>query len=222
MNDGTLGMGIGTFVRHRLGRLEIPAAKLYRSVFINLPKLAEHVAPLKPRRILEVGCGDGSFAQELLRVLPEATYLGIDIAPTAGRLFRGDPDRAEFRTMTVQDFHAERPQPFDLVALVDVVHHVPLAIREEVLRCSAELVAPGGVLIVKEFERNRGPYYYLTYGADRYVTGDRGVSFMTVPQLRTMVGGLDGFTEEAEWRVPPARNNILLTLRRQPVRQPAS
>lgn len=100
-------MGIGTAVRHRLGRFEVPAAEAYRAAFINLDHLSNEVAatwaaaqPQAPRRILEIGCGDGSFGQRLTAAFPQATYLGIDPAPTAGRLYRGRRDGAEFRVMT--------------------------------------------------------------------------------------------------------------------------
>jgi 2-polyprenyl-6-hydroxyphenyl methylase/3-demethylubiquinone-9 3-methyltransferase len=43
-------MGIGTYVRHRLGRLEIPAANLYRSVFINLRMLARQIGAITTPR----------------------------------------------------------------------------------------------------------------------------------------------------------------------------
>jgi 2-polyprenyl-3-methyl-5-hydroxy-6-metoxy-1,4-benzoquinol methylase len=211
-------MGMGTFVRHRLGRFEIPAANLYRSAFISLRSLAEQIAAVAPAgRILEVGCGDGCLAQQLSRVYPEASYLGVDVAPTAGRLYRGDPGWAQFRTMAVQDLLAEQPEPFDLVLLVDVIHHVPPEIRDEVLCCSAELVREGGHLMVKEFERNHGPYYHLTYAADRYITGDKGVRFMTMPELRSMIDNtrLIGFGSPRGCRVRPAHNNILVDIRRE-------
>ena len=211
-------MGMGTYVRHRLGRFEIPAANLYRSVFINLHSLADQIAEVAPaKRILEVGCGDGSLAQQLSNVYPDANYLGIDVAPTAGRLYRGDPDWAEFRTVSVQELVAEDPEPYDLVLLVDVIHHVAVPIRDEVLSCSAALVREGGHLMVKEFERNRGPYYRLTYAADRYITGDKGVRFLTLPELRVMVDNTRrmGFAPPRGCRVRPAHNNVLLDLHRE-------
>jgi 2-polyprenyl-6-hydroxyphenyl methylase/3-demethylubiquinone-9 3-methyltransferase len=204
-------------VRHRLGPLEIPATELYRSAFINIGYLARQLAQTIPaKRILEVGCGDGSLAQKLNEAYPDASYVGIDIAASAGRLYRGDPTWAEFRTITVQELAAERPEPFDLVLLVDVIHHVSVGIRSEVLRASAELVRPGGHLAVKEFERNRGPYYHVTFAADRYLTGDRGVKFLTMPELRAMMASTRqwGFGEPAVSRIRPARNNVLFAARR--------
>jgi 2-polyprenyl-3-methyl-5-hydroxy-6-metoxy-1,4-benzoquinol methylase len=210
-------MGLGASLRRRLGRFEIPIANLYRGAFVNLGALATRISRVAPaQRILEVGCGDGFLAQELVGVYPDARYLGIDVVDTAGRLYRGDPAWASFRTVTVQDLHAEAPEPFDLVVFADVIHHVPLRIRGEVLRAAAELVRPGGHLVVKEFERNRGPYYHVTFVADRYVTGDRTVRFMTMPQLRELIGRTReyGFADPTMFRVGPARNNVVFALRR--------
>lgn len=210
-------MGIGTWVRRRLGPLEIPATDAYRRAFIDIGSLAHDLAEVAPaKRILEVGCGDGSLAQRLSQTYPDASYLGIDIAPTAGRLYRGKPGWAEFRVVTVQELLAERPEPFDLVLLVDVIHHVDTGLRPEVLRAAADLVRPGGYLAIKEIERTRGPYYRLVYVADRYITGDR-VRFHTLPELRTMMAGTRqwGFGEAVESRVRPARLNVLYVARRQ-------
>ncbi len=211
-------MGIGTWVRRRLGPLEIPATDLYRSAFINIGALARQLADTIPaKRILEVGCGDGSLAQKLSETYPDASYVGIDIAASAGRLYRGKPGWADFRTITVQEFAEEKPEPFDLVLLVDVIHHVSVDIRSEVLRCAADLVRPGGYLAVKEFERNRGPYYRVTFVADRYITGDKGVKFLTMPELRAMMATTRewGFGEPVVSRVRPASNNVLFAARRE-------
>lgn len=216
-------MGIGTSIRHRLGPWEVPAASLYRSVFIRLEDLATTLASLAPaRRILEIGCGDGALADHLLAVYPEAAYLGIDIAPGPGRLFQGDRSRSTFRSVATGDLLAEGPDTFDLVVVVDVVHHVPVPQRDRLLRDAAELTAPGGVVAVKEWERGRNVAHAITYAADRYVSGDTGVDFPGLDELRrTVASGLPGFELVCETRIPPHRNNVLLTLRRSPERSRA-
>jgi 2-polyprenyl-6-hydroxyphenyl methylase/3-demethylubiquinone-9 3-methyltransferase len=210
-------MELGPALRHRLGRFEIPMANMYRGAFLNLATLAAHLARTAPaQRILEVGSGDGLMAQRLFEVYPTARYVGIDVVETAGRLYRGDPEWATFQNITVQDLHAQAPQPFDLVLIADVMHHVPLEIRTQVLACAAELVRPGGHLVVKEFERNRGPYYYLTFAADRYLSGDRTVRFMTMTELHALVGSTQrlGFEPPTVTRIGPARNNVVFATRR--------
>ena len=209
-------MGIGTFVRHRLGRLEVPAAELYRACFINLDHLGTRIAALgDPKRILEVGCGDGALAQRLTTVHPAAEYLGIDPAPTAGRLYRGDPARAEFRRQDIDTLAASQPDPFDLVVIVDVLHHIPAVVRPTVLRHAARLTAPDGLLLIKEWASDRPVFGRLAYWADRYVTGDRDVDFMTEGQLaRLLSDTLPAFTRTVHRPIPPWRENILFTLER--------
>jgi 2-polyprenyl-3-methyl-5-hydroxy-6-metoxy-1,4-benzoquinol methylase len=209
-------VGIGSAVRHRLGRWEIPAAEAYRNAFINLDDLATTVASLtRPKRILEIGCGDGSFGQRLCAAFPDAEYLGIDIAPNPGRLFRGDAQRAQFRTVSATDLLAEAPAPFDLVVFVDVLHHIPEAGRAPILAEAAAMTAPDGMIAIKEWERGRGLSHLAVYHLDKYVTGDRDVRFPSLSELRSLVaGGLPGFAVACEARIPPRRNNVLFALRR--------
>jgi 2-polyprenyl-6-hydroxyphenyl methylase/3-demethylubiquinone-9 3-methyltransferase len=209
-------VGIGTAVRHRLGRWEIPAAEAYRNRFINLDDLATTLASLtSAKRILEIGCGDGAFGQRLCQVFPDAEYLGIDISPVAGRLYRGDPARAQFRSMLSSDLVAEGPPPFDLVAIVDVVHHVPEPLRVPILGDAVALLAPGGMIAVKDWERGTGLAHLAAFTADRYVTGDKNVRFPSREELRATVdAGLPGFEVVCETRIPPRRNNVLYAMRR--------
>ncbi|MFY1631958.1 methyltransferase domain-containing protein [Solwaraspora sp. WMMB335] len=209
-------MGFGTIVRHRLGRLEIPAAELYRALFISLDRLGRQIAGLSdPKRILEIGCGDGALAQRLTTVYPAAEYLGIDPAPTAGRLYRGDPARAQFRCQDTAALVAQQPDPFDLVVVVDVLHHVRATERPALLRHAAGLTAVDGLLLVKEWARDRPVAGRLAYWADRYVTGDREVDFLTEAQLLALLHEqLPQFGVTRHRPVPPWRENILFTLGR--------
>jgi SAM-dependent methyltransferase len=209
-------VGIGTAIRHRMGRWEIPAAELYRSCFINLDAFADQLSRLAmPQRILEVGCGDGALAQRLVGTYPEAEYLGIDVAASAGRLYRGEPSRAVFRTITSAQLRAENPQPFDMVIMVDVLHHIPPALRAGVLADVAALTAPAGCFVVKEWASDRPFFGKLGYWADHYVTGDKDVDFMTRDQLRALLAQkLPDFEVVASSTVRPWRENVLLLLTR--------
>lgn len=209
-------MGFGTAVRHRLGRWEAPASELYRSAFINLDDLAASLASLGPaKRILEIGCGEGAMAERLCQVYPDAEYLGIDISGQPGRMFQGDRSRATFRTMSSTELLAESPGTFDLVTIVDVVHHVSDDLRPQVLRDAAALTAPDGLLAVKEWEQGRGIAHLIAYTADRYVSGDAEVRFMPSAELRELVASaLPDFRLVCESRIPPRRNNLLLAMRR--------
>jgi 2-polyprenyl-6-hydroxyphenyl methylase/3-demethylubiquinone-9 3-methyltransferase len=185
-------------------------------VFINLDDLADTLASLGPaKRILEIGCGDGSMADRLCAVFPQAEYVGIDVAPEPGRRFTGDRSRAEFRSILSSELAAEQPEPFDLVVVVDVLHHVLDGDRAALLGDAASLTRPGGIVAVKDWERDRSAAHALCYGADRYVSGDTTVRFMAGDELRDLVqSSLVGCEPLLEARVPPRRNNVLIALRR--------
>jgi 2-polyprenyl-6-hydroxyphenyl methylase/3-demethylubiquinone-9 3-methyltransferase len=205
---------IGPAVRTRLGRFEIPAADAYRAAFINLDAAAQVLASVAPaRRILEVGCGDGSFGQRLLEKYPGAEYVGIDIAAEPGRLFRGDPSRVTFRSIDSASYLAEGPEPFDLVVMVDVVHHIPLGLRDQVMREVRELTAPGGRYAVKEWDPIRGPVHAACWALDRYVTGD-DIKHIRSEDLTPWLLGLLGDRLVLDARVPPHRNNYLVAFQR--------
>ena len=204
----------GALVRRILPEhLERTVADAYRDAFVNLDDLARTIGSLgRFRRIIEVGCGEGALSSRLVRTT-EARILGIDIAPNPGRGYTGDRAQATFRSQRVEDLLAEGATA-DLVVLSDVIHHVPVAERPAFLRSCRRLLAPGGLLVVKEWERRGNVFHALAYGSDRYVSGDRTVSFLTRDELLALLTEADdGLSVVCEARIPPRRNNLLVGLR---------
>ncbi len=211
-------MPLGSKVRKSLGRWEPLAIQMYRDRFIDLAALAVTIASVAPcaKRVLEIGCGDGAMAAALRRSLPECEILGIDPgAPSPGRLYDGNRQGVVFRAISTSEVSAEEQEPFDLVVLCDVVHHVADEERQQILLDASRLVAPGGTVAIKEWERQSGLGYYAAYGADRWVSGDATVRFMWRPELQDMLdAAMPGWITTCEARIPPRRANLLLTLRR--------
>jgi 2-polyprenyl-6-hydroxyphenyl methylase/3-demethylubiquinone-9 3-methyltransferase len=211
-------MPVGTVVRRALGRFEPAAIRAYRGAFIDLAELAVTIASVVPdtRRVLEIGCGDGAMAAAQRRALPDAAILGVDPGVAEpGRMFDADRDGVEFGKATSSELLADGAGRFDLVVLVDVLHHVADGQREQVLRDAAALTAPGGVVAVKEWDRRGGVGTVVAYVADRYVSGDSTVRFMPRAELDGLVAGaMPGWRTVCECRVPPRKANLLLMLRR--------
>lgn len=209
-------MPIGPALRERLGRFEQPATDLYRGFFISLDDLAVTLASVSDATsILEIGCGAGHLSNRLLERFPEASLVGADICEAPGDKCTGFPGRTEFVRALSTELVAERAGQFDLVVICDVVHHVPAEQREELLRSALDLCKPGGLVAVKDWERENRPAHAITYFADRYISGDKGVAFMTYDEQRDLVlGALPEAELVLEARVPPRRNNVLLVLRK--------
>ncbi|HEY7927407.1 MAG TPA: class I SAM-dependent methyltransferase [Candidatus Dormibacteraeota bacterium] len=209
-------MSIGSAVRTRLGRFETPAAEAYRALFINLDDLADTVARLIPRatRVLEIGCGDGAVADRICRVYRDVEYVGIDVSPNPGRRYTGDRVRATFRSMTSSQLRASAPAPFDLVLIVDVLHHVPAEPdRVRIVADAAAMITPGGTVLVKEWERSRQLSYLLGATCDRFVSGDRAARFMNRDQLTALIAaGAPDLAVVHNASVRPWRCNALTLL----------
>jgi 2-polyprenyl-3-methyl-5-hydroxy-6-metoxy-1,4-benzoquinol methylase len=207
---------IGTAIRHRLGPLEPIVSESYRRRFINLDDLVRTIVSIAdPRRIVEVGCGDGAVAQRLCEAFDQATYVGLDIAPNPGRLFDGDRGRAEFRSELSSELVARAPEPFDLVMLVDVFHHLTGPQRIPTVRDLDHLCAPGGVIVIKDWARSASVGHLACYVSDRYVSGDETVRYASRTELLdTIAEAIPDARLICEPRVPPRRNNILFALRK--------
>jgi SAM-dependent methyltransferase len=205
-------MRVGPAVRRLFGPLEPRVADAYRSYFIDLDDLARTLSRLPSvSSVLEVGAGDGFFATRLCARLPSARYIGVDIADEPGRLFAGDRSRVQFHSRELDDLPAT--DQFDLVAFVDVLHHVPLALRVDLLGEAASRLRPGGFLAVKDWTRSYSLAHALCVASDRYITGDRGVSFFSYDGILDLLErAVPDSSICLEARIPPHRNNILIVL----------
>ena len=165
-------------------------------------------------RILEVGVGDGLVAQHISECCPESSMLGIDVCVQPGRMFTGDSDRVSFRRQSVHELLLEEPEPFDLVLLLDVLHHVPESERDAIVEACGRLTAPGGHFVVKESCRVFSPAYPFFVLADRWIGGDWGVSFLTEAEVEQLVvGTIDGAIPIARHRIQPWGVNVLTAFR---------
>ena len=83
-------------------------------------------AGLEPRRVVEIGCGDGSLLLELAQVWPAATFDGFEISPPAIEIARsrGIPRAGRLETYDGSRVPAE-DKAYDLAVLSHVLEHVP-------------------------------------------------------------------------------------------------
>jgi 2-polyprenyl-3-methyl-5-hydroxy-6-metoxy-1,4-benzoquinol methylase len=107
------------------------------------------------RRVLEIGCGTGLllFLLHWRGLLREGVGLDINAAAIAGaqRVARAGNLPIEFhRSTTLHDWPAEQ---FDVVLMVDVLHHVPRAWRRQTIEAALARVAAGGLFIYKDMCR---------------------------------------------------------------------
>ena len=209
-------MPLGPTIRAMFGRHERRIADLYRALFMDLDDFAGKIGGWAPgaRRILEVGCGEGAVTEKLAAAFPDATILAIDITPRAGRLYRGRAEGVEFRTATVQDVARDNPGQFDLVVMSDVVHHIPLALRGEIVDSIAQAMTRDARFILKDWNRTTSPIHWLCHAGDRWLTGDRVIHIRPAEAKQLVTGRVPALRAVAEGGIRPWRNNYALVFAR--------
>ncbi len=154
--------------------------------------------------------------ERLARIFPDSTLTAIDGCRHPGRLYRGDRSRVRFLQVSSSELRRAETHEYQLVVIADVLHHVPRAEWPEFLRSASDMVASGGIIILKDWIREPTPPYLMGYCADRFITGDR-VNFAGDHELRRVACGAFGSDSiRAEFRVPPWHCNLALVI--QPTR----
>lgn len=106
---------------------------------------------VRPRRILDLGCGTGSQTLMLKRAFPQAQTIGLDLSPYM--LFMGEY-KARNAGLEIGWRHGSAEntgfgdRSFDLIALALVFHETPTEISQAILCECYRLLSPGGEVIV--------------------------------------------------------------------------
>lgn len=118
--------------------------------------------PKPPLRVLDIGCGNARLARFLHDAGFDLSYLGVDAdaALLALARRRWTAELGARCELTQQNFlRTDRPGsalpagPFDLIAVMGVLHHVPgRDWRLALLRAAAERLAPGGRLALAAWQ----------------------------------------------------------------------
>ncbi len=126
--------------------------------------------PLEGLRLLDIGCGGGLVAEPMRRL--GASVTGIDASTrnikTALIHAKASGLDIDYRDSTVEMLVAAGETPFDAVLNLEVVEHVADPVF--FLKTSADLVAPGGMMIVATINRTFKAFALAKVGAE-YILG---------------------------------------------------
>ncbi len=106
---------------------------------------------VKPRRIIDLGCGTGSTTLMLKQAFPEAEVVGLDLSPYM--LVVADM-KAQKAGLNIQWLHSKAESvafpdaSFDLVAASFLFHETPPAVSRAILRESFRLLKVGGQVAI--------------------------------------------------------------------------
>ncbi len=149
------------------------------------PRLAgeamlREVVPEAPRRVLDLGCGDGSLAAVVLDTRETVTdVVAVDASPPmldeARARFAGDA------RVTVQEWDLNQPirgfGKFDMIVSGFAIHHLVDGRKRELFSEVADQLRPGGVFANLEVVRSATPELHATFrtaiGRERDDPADR-------------------------------------------------
>lgn len=100
-------------------------------------------------RILEYGCGIGRNIPFLQQAFPSAVVMGSDISGASLDIARRDNVGIEF---FLEEDNVEPNGLFDLIFVAGVFHHIPVAVRVEVVKKLYKRLTSEGLLFI--FEHN--------------------------------------------------------------------
>lgn len=125
------------------------------------------LAPLKGRRVLDVGCGGGVLSDAMAR--RGAKVLGVDLAAKALKVaqlhaLEAGTDSVEYREVSAEALATELPGAFDTVTCMEMLEHVPDP--SAIVSACAALVKPGGWAFFSTLNRNPKAFLLAIVGAE--------------------------------------------------------
>ena len=119
-------------------------------------KLFDQAGVQPQHRILDIGCGTGTFAVAIKSWLPNADVVGLDPDPKAVARGRRKADRAAVSIRFDEGFANAMPYPdasFDRVFSSLMFHHLPHDAKLPTLQEISRVLKPGGSLHLLDFEQ---------------------------------------------------------------------
>ncbi len=120
--------------------------------------------PLKGRRVIDIGCGDGALARLMTR--EGARVTGVDNNPA--QLAKARATEAAGDESYVMAPGEKLPFPdgaFDAAVIFNALHHIPVEVLDAALAEAARVLAPGGILYIAE-PLAQGPNFELSQPVD--------------------------------------------------------
>ena len=161
-----------TMAKRNLPHKDIsPAAlsKIARTLYKNISSLSAtlqiwrpYVCPLGPiieavpvgAKVLDIGCGGGLFLGLLAHFDNKIEGVGFDASSKAiavARIMAEHHPAISRLKFLQQDIDKNWPDgPFDVISMIDVLHHVPLNAQLDVFRKAVAHVKPGGMFLFKD------------------------------------------------------------------------
>lgn len=146
-----------------------------------------------PLRVLDVGCGQGTYLLELARALPRAVGLGIDPTPGVAEAARANVASVGSRVRIEEATLADVSEKFDVVLINQIFHVVGVEASLEMLVQARSRLVPGGHIFIQEIVAHDADPGSTLFGFNMRMLFVNGTVF-ELEELMRMVAGAN-FTD---------------------------
>lgn len=189
-----------------------PAQSFLKHSLVPLSLISERLA--KDAIVLDLGCGEGILTNSLAERRPDCRFIGIDL--DASRLALAQRHARPNSVFHVGDIFAlDLPDKADAAILNDVVHHHEFAKQGVLLHKVLSNLKPGGLLILKEVDRNDRLDLKATTFFDSRLYPDDTLCFRTLDDWKSLLHRLGVTSIDDAWfpHPWPASRTLLFVTR---------
>jgi 2-polyprenyl-3-methyl-5-hydroxy-6-metoxy-1,4-benzoquinol methylase len=190
-------MSVGLAARWLLGnKLFNIIGPFYRSLFVDLEKVADLMCTIMPKgsHVIDIGGGDGNLLNYMLTMRGDITAVMLDINTDIGNfIFEDYRDRVKLLPgTTIKQFANMTVKLPDFIIVSDVVHHIPQAARAGFFTDIYNLMLKSNaLLLIKDVEPGH-IISRLGYLSDRHISGDKNVSLISKAELCSLLENVFG------------------------------
>jgi 1-acyl-sn-glycerol-3-phosphate acyltransferase len=174
-----------------------PVVEWYLRIKLRMEHNYRMFNRLVPRRavITDIGCGYGFLAYMLASLSEERTVTGVDYdedkIETANHCFSRN-SRLQFVAANAVEYPL---QPGDVFILSDMLHYLTPEAQQQLLLQCAEKLLPGGIIIIRDADRNMDREHQLTRLTEffstrllRFNKTDNGLHFLSDRDIHRFAG----------------------------------
>lgn len=169
--------------------------------------LLRFAEPRPGERIVDIGCGTGTFAIALKQSAPESIVLAVDPDPAVLEIARAKVEVADteirwFEAMGDELDGIDALRQCDKIVSSLVLHQCPMAVKEAIAAQMFRLLRPGGTLFIADYGEQRSLLMRMLFRQIQLLDGFE----YTEPNAKGCVPGIlkaAGFEAVEEMKVIP-------------------
>ena len=139
--------------------------------YFAILNIIKEIRQEKRNKVLDLGCGDGSFIKDMIKSGIDGDFIGIDVSQTMINMARENLNNPLVKLLLGDGFNLplRSDLKFDLIHIDSVLHHLIAATRgrslvliDRLIQVLIERLEEDGILVIEEFYYNSYTLQHMT------------------------------------------------------------